>query len=327
MQRGSVANALASCCGFRYPVPMTDPAAARHQRLAGIALMCTAVACLTFIDALSKYLVGQMDPLEVVWARYTSAFVLAFAVWNPLTRPGLLATRRPLLQLARSVLMVGGTFLNVMALRFLQIDQTLSIIFATPFLVAALAGPLLGEWIGWRRWVAISVGFLGVLVVIRPGFDMHPAALLSVATAICYAFYGIITRLLSHTDSNETQLFYGNFIGAVATSAVVWFVWTPPQDLWIVALMVLIGAFGSIGHYLLIAAHRQAPASLISPFMYTQLVWAIMLGYLIFRDVPSRWTLAGASIVIASGLYIVNRERMRHSAEAARATSESTEPH
>ena len=274
-----------------------------------------AVAALTFIDALSKYLVGHMEPLQVVWARYTSAFVLAFIVWNPLTRPGLLVTRRPWLQLMRSIMMVGGTFLNVLALRYLQIDQTLSIVFSTPFLVAALAGPLLGEWIGWRRWVAITIGFLGVLVVIRPGFDMHPAALLSVAAAFCYAFYGIITRLLSHTDSNETQLFYGNFIGALATSAVVWLVWSTPQDLWIIALMVLIGVFGSIGHYLLIAAHQQAPASLISPFMYTQLVWAVLLGYLIFHDLPNAWTLTGASIVIGSGLYILNHERKRHNAE------------
>jgi drug/metabolite transporter (DMT)-like permease len=293
----------------------------------GIALMCVAVASLTFIDALSKYLVVSMDPLQVVWPRYTSAFVLAFVVWNPLSHPGLLVTKRPWLQLLRSIMMVGGTFLNVMALRFLQIDQTLSIIFSTPFLVAAMAGPLLGEWIGWRRWVAISIGFLGVLVVIRPGFDMHPAALLSVATAVCYAIYGIITRLLSHTDSNETQLFYGNFIGTLATSATVWFVWITPESLVIIALMVLIGAFGSVGHYLLIAAHRLAPASLISPFMYTQLVWAVILGYLIFNDLPSTWTLTGASIVIASGLYLVNRERKRHSNETVRAANDATEPH
>ncbi|MPZ57423.1 MAG: EamA family transporter [Rhizobiales bacterium] len=306
---------------------MTNHAVARRQRLAGIALMCTAVACLTFVDALSKYLVGYMEPLQVVWARYTSAFVLAFVVSNPLTRPGMLVTRRPLLQLSRSIFMVGGTFLNVLALRYLQIDQTLSIVFSTPFLVAAMAGPLLGEWIGWRRWIAITVGFVGVLVVIRPGFDMHPAALLSVATAVCYAFYGIITRLLSHTDSNETQLFYGNFVGAVAMCCVVWFVWTTPESLWLVALMVFIGGFGSVGHYLLIAAHRLAPASLISPFMYTQLVWGITLGYLIFQDVPSSWTLAGASIVVGSGLYLVNRERKRHSTEAARATSDTAGPH
>ena len=301
------------------PVP---EATARRQRLMGIGLMCMAVAVLTCIDVVSKYLNLHMDTMQVVWARYTSAFVLAFAVSNPLTRPGLLITRRPLLQVARSVFMVGGTLLNVLALRYLQIDQTFSIIFSTPLLVAALAGPLLGEWIGLRRWIAIGVGFIGVLVVIRPGFEgMHPAMLLSVATAVCYAFYGIITRLLSHHDSNETQLFYGNVIGTLAMSSVVWTVWQAPDSAWIVFLMVLVGAFGSVGHYLMIAAHRLAPASLITPYMYTQLVWGITLGYLVFHDVPNAWTLAGASIVIASGIYMFNRERKRHAGAGDSAAS------
>lgn len=278
--------------------------------------MCTAVAFLTCVDALSKYLVGHMDTLQVVWARYASAFVLAAVISNPITRPGLLMSKRPLLQFTRSLFMVGGTVVNVMALRFLQIDQNLSIIFCTPFLVAAMAGPLLGEWIGWRRWIAIAVGFCGVLVVIRPGFHMHPAVLLSLVTAACYASYNVVTRLLSHHDSNETQLFYGNCIGALAMSAIVPFVWTTPESLWIIALMIIIGGFGSVGHYFLIAAHRQAPASLISPFMYTQLIWAIILGYLVFRDIPSVWTLAGSAIVIASGVYLFNRERARRGLKA-----------
>jgi drug/metabolite transporter (DMT)-like permease len=290
--------------------------------------MCFAVACLTGIDVIAKYLNHHMDTIEVVWARYTSAFVLAFAVSNPLTRPGLLVTRHPFLQIARSILMVAGTLLNVLALRYLQIDQTLSILFSTPFLVAAMAGPLLGEWIGWRQWAAISVGFAGVLLVIRPGFGgLHPAAFLSVMTACCYALYGIVTRLLSRSDSNETQLFYGNFIGAVMMSSVVWLVWVAPQSPLIVALMVLTGAIGSVGHYLLIAAHRLAPPALITPFMYTQLVWGITLGYVVFDQLPSGWTLAGAGIVIASGIYILHRERNANVTETVRATSDSTEPH
>jgi drug/metabolite transporter (DMT)-like permease len=308
---------------------MHHPAAtARRQRLLGIGLMCLAVACLTCIDAIAKYLNGYMDTLEVVWARYTSAFVLALAVSNPLTRPGLLVTRRPMLQVLRSVLMVAGTLLNVLALRYLQMDQTLSILFSTPFLVAAMAGPLLGEWIGWRHWLAISVGFLGVLLVIRPGYGgLHPAAFLSVATAICYAVYGIITRLLSRSDSNETQLFYGNAIGCLALSSVVWLAWTTPQSLTIVALMVVTGVFGSTGHYLLIAAHRLAPPAVITPYMYTQLVWGITLGYLVFGQLPSAWTLAGAGVVIASGLYIFNRERREHNAETVRASRDAAETH
>jgi drug/metabolite transporter (DMT)-like permease len=308
---------------------MTDPAGtARRQRLLGIGLMCLAVACLTGIDVIAKYLNGHMDTLEVVWARYASAFVLAFAVSNPLTHPSLLVTRRPLLQTARAILMVAGTLLNVLALRYLQIDQTLSILFSTPFLVAAMAGPLLGEWIGWRHWLAISVGFAGVLLVIRPGFGgLHPAAFLSLGTAVCYALYGIVTRLLSRSDSNETQLFYGNCIGALMLSSVVWLVWTTPQNLLIVALMVITGAIGSVGHYLLIAAHRLAPPALITPFMYTQLVWGITLGYLVFGQLPNAWTLAGAGIVIASGLYIFNRERKQHSAKNVPATRAAADTH
>jgi drug/metabolite transporter (DMT)-like permease len=307
--------------------PMIDPSeAARRQRLVGIAIMCVAVACLTGIDAIAKYLNGHMDTLQVVWARYTFAFLLAFAVSNPVTRPGMMRTRRPLLQFTRAMLMVAGTSLNIVALRFLQLDQTLSIIFSTPFLVAALAGPLLGEWIGWRRWIAISVGFAGVLLVIRPGFGLPAAAFLSVGTAICYAFYGIVTRLLSKSDSNETQLFYGNFIGALVTSAVVPFVWQAPESWSIWTLMATTGLIGSIGHYLLIAAHKLAPPALITPFMYTQLVWGVTLGYLIFGQVPNGWTLAGASIVIGSGLYILNRERKARDIETTQATSAS-EPH
>ena len=292
---------------------MIAPHTTRRQRLIGIGLMCTAVAFLTCVDAMSKYLVHHMDTLEVVWARYTSAFVLALAVSNPITRPGLLMTKRPLLQLARSLFMVGGTVLNVMALRFLQIDENLSIIFSTPFWVAAMAGPLLGEWIGWRRWARDRGRLLRRAGGDPAGFHMHPAVLLSLTTAVFYASYNVVTRALARHDSNETQLFYGNCIGALAMSAIVPFVWTTPESLLIVALMIVIGGFGSVGHYFLIAAHRQAPASLISPFMYTQLVWAVILGYLIFRDVPTVWTLAGAGIVISSGLYLFNRERKAHS--------------
>jgi drug/metabolite transporter (DMT)-like permease len=249
-----------------------------------------------------------MDTLQVVWARYTGAFVCAFLVSNPWTRPGLMRTRRPVLQLVRSAL--------------------LSILFSVPFMVAALAGPMLGEWIGWRRWTAISVGFVGVLLVMRPGpLGFDAAVLLSVGSAICYAFYGIITRQLARTDSNDTTLFYTNLVGVLAMLPVVPFVWSVPANFWIAGLMILLGVFGSFGHYLLIAGHRLAPASILSPFIYTQLVWAVMLGYLVFGDVPNQWTLAGAGIVIASGLYILDRERKMHSLEATRATSEAAGPH
>jgi drug/metabolite transporter (DMT)-like permease len=304
---------------------LTDaPRAARRQRLTGIALMCGAVACFACLDTTAKYLNGHMDTLQVVWARYTGAFLLAFAFSNPLTRPGLMRTRRPVLQVVRSFLLAASTVLNFLALRYLQLDQTMSIIFSTPFMVAALAGPMLGERIGWRRWTAISVGFACVLVVMRPGAGgIHPAALLTLGGSVCYALYGIITRLLARSDSNETTLFYTNVVGAVAMLPVVLFVWTTPESVRIVALMLMMGALGSFGHFLLIAGHRLAPASVLSPFIYTQMIWAVTLGYLVFAQVPNHWTMVGAGIIVASGLYIINRERKLRSDEAAAATSEA----
>jgi drug/metabolite transporter (DMT)-like permease len=289
---------------------LSELAQQRRQRLIGIALMCGAVATFACLDATGKYLLRYMDPLQVVWARYCGAFLLALVFLNPITQPNLMVTKRPLMQVGRSTLLLGSTALNFFALRYLQLDEALAILFSTPFLVALLCGPLLGEWVGWRRWTAIGVGFLGVLLVARPGFGgLHPAALLSLGSAVCYAFYSISTRVLARSDSSETTLFYSNLVGAVAMLPVIPFVWTAPESAFVVALMVLIGALGSGGHYLLIRGHRLAPASALAPFIYTQLIWTTTLGFLVFGDVPHRWTIVGGLIVVSSGLYLLNRER------------------
>jgi drug/metabolite transporter (DMT)-like permease len=294
--------------------PPSHPADPRRARLTGIALMCGAVGCFAFLDANAKYLGRHMDVLEVVWARYTFAFIFALIWSNPITRPGMLVSARPGLQIARSTLLLGSTALNFFAIQYLQLDQALTITFSTPFLVAALAGPVLSEWVGPRRWAAIGVGFLGVLVVTRPGFNaIHPAAALSAGGALCYALYSLATRILAHSDSNETTLFYTNLVGVIAMLPIVGFVWSTPDSLAVALLMLAAGALASLGHYLLIFAHRLAPASVLSPFIYSQLAWTVALGYFVFGDVPNRWTMAGAGVVIASGLYLLHRERIRRS--------------
>lgn len=289
---------------------MSDSTQQRRQRLIGIALMCGAVALFACLDATAKYLNTEMDSLQIAWARYTSAFVLTLIVSNPLTQGGLLRTRSIKLQIVRSVLLVASTILNFLALRWLQLDEALSIIFTFPFIVAIISGPLLDEWIGWRRWSAICFGFAGVLLITRPGFGgMHPAALFTLAATTCYGFYAVITRIVSRVDSNQTSLFYANFIGALVMLPVIPFVWQPPRD-WIIALMLaMTGVLGSTGHFFLIAGHKLAPASTLSPFIYTQLIWVVILGYLVFDHVPNGWTLAGAAMVIGSGLYLLYRER------------------
>jgi drug/metabolite transporter (DMT)-like permease len=285
---------------------------ARHDRLTGIALMCGAVFLFAGSDASAKFLNGHMDTIQVVWARYMSAFVLALFMFNPIKRPQVMRTSRPWLQLGRSTLLLISTALNFVALRYLQLDQAIAIIFCTPFIVAALGGPMLGEWINWRRWTAITVGFCGVLLVARPGAGgIHPAALLSVLGAACYAVYSISTRILARTDSNETTNFYSNLVGAILVSAAVPFFWTSQSDPKVIILMCIMGLFSGTGHYLLIIGHRLAPASVLAPFIYTEIVWMIALGYMVFGDVPNSWTLMGVAVVIASGLYLLYRERVR----------------
>jgi drug/metabolite transporter (DMT)-like permease len=282
----------------------------RRQRLTGIGLMCAAVLCFACLDAMAKYLVGHLDTLQVVATRFIAAFLVALLISNPLTRPGLLRTTRPGLQVVRGLMLISTTVFNFFAFRYLQLDEALAILFSTPFLVAILAGPILGEWVGWRRWCAIGIGFIGVLVVIRPGLGgMQWAALLSVAAAVLYAGYSIATRMVMRHDSAETTLFCANLVGAVIMLLVLPLVWTTPPSFVDFVLLFGVGAFGSLGHFLLILAHHRAPASVLSPFIYTQIVWAVTFGWLVFADIPNRWTLAGAGIVIASGLYLLYRER------------------
>jgi drug/metabolite transporter (DMT)-like permease len=288
----------------------TKNAAAGRQRLLGIALMSAAVGQFAFLDTTAKYLNTELDSFEIAWARYTFAFVLTALISNPFTTSGLLSTKRPVLQVARSFLLVCATVGNFLALRWMQLDEVLSIIFTFPFLVSIISGPMLGEWIGARRWAAVGVGFCGVLLITRPGLGgVHAAALFSVGATVSYALYAVITRIVSRTDSNQTSLFYSNLVGALVLLPIVPFVWRTPTDWQSWALLVIVGVLGSAGHFCMIAAHKLAPASVLSPFIYTQLIWVTLLGYLVFDHLPTGWTIAGAAIVVGSGLYLLHRER------------------
>jgi drug/metabolite transporter (DMT)-like permease len=284
----------------------------RRNRLIGIGLMCGALICFSCLDATAKWLNRSFDPLFTVWWRYTASIALVTLFINPATRPGVYRTNRLALQVVRSVLLFLSTALNFFALRYLQLVETMSIMFATPLLVALLAGPLLGEWVGPRRLVAIGVGFLGVLIITRPGIgSMHPAVLLSVAGTFAYAFYSITTRILAAHDSSETTMVYSGLAGMALMTPVLPFVWTNPGSPAAWLEFIALGAFGAIGHWLLILAHARAPAAILSPFIYTQILWMLALGYLIFSDWPDLVTLIGAGVVIASGLYLLYRERVR----------------
>lgn len=273
--------------------------------------MCAALICFSCLDSTVKWVNRSVDPMVTVWARYMSAVVLTSFLINPWTRPGFARSRRLTLQLTRSALMFFTTICSFTALKYLQLTETTSIQFSTPLIVVLLAGPMLGERVGIHRLVAIGVGLLGVLIVIRPGLGaLHPAALISLAGAAAYAFYGITTRMLAAYDSSSTTTFYSGLVGLLLTTPLLPWIWTSSPSLETWFLLFMTGALGGFGHWLLVLAHARAPASILSPFIYTQIIWMLGLGYILFGDWPDIWTLVGASIVIASGLYLLYRERI-----------------
>jgi drug/metabolite transporter (DMT)-like permease len=280
----------------------------RRMRRAGIALQLGAIIMFSLLDTTGKWLNLHVPLLMMVWFRYFSATLLTLVMVNPFRHGNVFRSNRPFIQLARAVLLVASTIFNFLALQKLQLADAVSIGFSLPLIVALMAGPLLGEWIGPRRLVAIVVGFLGVLVVTRPGADFQPAMLWSFMATLCYATYAILTRMIAAQDSWRTTTLYSAMSGLLLTPLLPG-VWVWPESGLVWAMLFVIGVFGGLGHWLLILAHQRAPAAILAPFVYTQIVWMSALGWIVFRDAPGPWTLAGGAIVIASGLYLWARER------------------
>ena len=285
------------------------------DRLKAIGLMVTAVTSFAALDAAAKYLITyhHLAMSQVVWARFIGQFVL-LAVFVPLSGTmslrALFTTRYPKLQMLRSVLMVATTAFNFMALKYLRLDQTITIVFLAPLVVALLAGPLLGEWVGWRRFVAILVGFAGIVVAMHPdGSSLHPAVLMSLAAMIVYALFMLLTRYMAGFDPPFVTLFYSVFVGAAFGAPLAYMDWVMPPDAFAWLQLSILGIFGGFGHYLFIHAYSLAPASSVAPFLYVQILSMVALGYLVFSDVPDIYTMLGASIIAGSGIYLIHRER------------------
>jgi drug/metabolite transporter (DMT)-like permease len=288
--------------------PSESPAMTeRAAHLKGIVLIVLTMLCFVAMDTVVKALVRDYPVTEVVWARYVFHVLVTIAVLAPRRRLSL-RTNRLALQLFRSLLLVIATVSFFTALTYVPLADASVITHAAPLLVTALSVPLLRETVGPWRWSAVVVGFIGVLIVMRPGLGvMHPAAFLVLGTAFCFALYQVATRRLATTEDPFTTLLYTGITGAVLASLVVPFTWQTPTALgW--TLMLVTGAFGGLGHYLLIKAHNLTPVSVLAPFIYTQLVWATLSGWIFFGDFPDKWTIIGAGVIAASGLYILYRE-------------------
>ncbi|MFO7297106.1 MAG: DMT family transporter [Pseudomonadota bacterium] len=282
------------------------------NRLLAIGLVMLAVTMFACLDGTAKYLVSvlQLPVGQVVWMRFFSHLVLAVLAFGLVSVPRLLRTRKLAHQLIRSVLMMLSTLFSVTALRYLRLDQTTTILFLTPLVVALLAGPFLGEWVGWRRLLAIVTGFVGVLVIIRPGFAaFHPAFLLALGCVLSYSLYILLTRYLAAYDTSEVTLLYSTLVGTVLLAPWAMVEWTWPADAFTWIVLISLGFWGGLGHYLLIIAHRWAPAPTIAPFTYVQLIAVTVIGYLVFGDLPDVWTAVGSAIIVASGIYLLRREQ------------------
>ncbi len=283
-----------------------------ESRLSGIGLICTATILFAFLDASAKYLatVAHLPIPQIVWVRFVSNAFFIIAIIGPRSIGRSLPSRKIWHQLLRSSFLLGATAFNFFALQFLQLDQTATIFYLSPFIVAALAGPFLNEWIGWRRLLAICAGFSGVLFVMRPGFGgIHWAISFSFLSTLSYALYSLLTRYLARFDGARTTLVYTPMAGAVFYAPFATAAWQTPQSGWAWLVLLCTGVLGGLGHWLLILAHERAPAPILAPFGYINVVFMIMLGYLIFLDVPSWWTLAGTAIISSSGIYLLFRER------------------
>ncbi len=277
-------------------------------------MMCLTMVFFTGHDASGKWLALSLPTVEIVWARYVFAAIFALVVLRPIKRPALLRSRRPGLQMLRSLMLFGSTMGNFLALREMQLAETSTIQFLWPLFVALLAGPILGEWAGPARMTAIGVGLIGVLISLSPGAGtFQPVALAAIAGVLCNAFYALLTRILAAHDAPETTLLFTPLAGIALLTPALPFVWITPPTLFIAIGLVMMGLFATAGHGLLILAHQRAPAPVLAPFAYTQLIWMTLAGLAIFGDKPHAATLIGAAIVVGCGLFLLSRERARSS--------------
>jgi drug/metabolite transporter (DMT)-like permease len=281
-----------------------------RNRLIGIGLISATFFCFAVLDGGAKWLVASLPVLMVVWLRFLVHAVLTTLLLAPQLVRGALRPRKPKLQFVRALFLPVMTGLNFWALQYLQLAETGAIQFSVPLIIALLAAPVLGERMDRARWAAIVVGFAGVLIIVRPGTQgFHPALLLSLATAFLYALFNLMTRQLAAHDSPETTQFWSAIGATLAIMPFALASWQTPATALQWGVLLLIGASGGLGHYLLALAHRYAPASVLAPFLYQQIVWMMLIGYVVFGDVPDRAVLLGAAIVIASGGYLLTRER------------------
>jgi drug/metabolite transporter (DMT)-like permease len=297
------------------PSPLS-PASSRHDQgakrqdrpLLGIGLILASTFFLSCSDVTSKYLTASLPAVEIAWLRYLGFVTIILGVAAAQGRKTNLRALRPGLQVMRGLGLVCASVLFVSSLRYLPIAEATAISFVSPVFITGLSVLVLGEAVGRGRWTAALVGFLGVMIIVRPGTAaFQPAAVLTLLSALSWAATVVLTRKMSGERPLVTLL-YSAVVGLVVLTVLLPFNWTPPD--WRQLLLGgFIGAASTVGHWIVVVAYRQADASVLAPFSYTQLVWAGLFGFVIFGTWPDRWTAAGAGVIILSGVYMAYAQR------------------
>ena len=284
----------------------------------GILLMLGAGLCFAALDATSKHLTQTFSVPMLVWARYTVHFVLMLIFLGPSMRARLIATQRPVALTARALMLVGTTGFAMAGISIMPLAESTALLFVTPLIVVMLASGLLKESVSAGRWIAVAAGFAGALLIARPGGALSTQGIILMSLAAgCYAIYQVQTRQMSLTESTVTMLFYTALVGTVAMSLATPLFWRGPMpDAWQGLGIASLGIYGGTGHLLMTRAYRHAPASALSPFIYVQLVWAILLGWLFYDHLPDLLSVAGIAVIAGSSLSIALSERFRPAGSA-----------
>lgn len=280
---------------------------------AAVLIMASAIFLFTLIDTSAKWLImAGLPAMQVVFSRYVGAFLTALIFFIPRRGLGEFRSNRPWIQVLRALALLGSTVFNFLALRYLPITLTIAMFFAMPIVVTLLSIPILGERVGLRRFLAVLTGFIGVLVIVQPwGAQFHWAVFLSIGALFSASTYFVLTRLLAGIDNNSTSQLWTNGLATLALAPIalqnaVW-----PENTLNMLVFLFIGFLGGVGHILATLAFRFAQASVLAPVTYVQVIYATAAGYLVFNTLPTIWTAIGTAIIIASGVYIWQRERVR----------------
>ncbi|WP_292294637.1 DMT family transporter [Marivita sp.] len=275
----------------------------------GILLMCVGVACLSVNDAVAKTLTTSYAPLQILFMRNVIALPFTVLLAFLLGGSSALRSYRPAAHLLRGALWVGATIMFFTSFMYLGLAEATALIFVAPFFITVISALFLGEHVGWRRWLAVLLGFVGVLFIVRPGgATFQPISLLPVATALVYALLMLSARWVDPRETVWTLLVYLTGSGALLGALIVPFVWVPirAEDIW---LFAAIAFFGTAGMTMMTQAFRVTPAVVVAPLDYTGLLWATLFGWLIWRESLDTMTILGAAIIIASGVFMIFRKK------------------